>query len=275
MNLFQKVNHFPGMFTLSRKNYLASNLNKMRKIFPENYDFYPQTWSLPSESADIINQFQIPHNQSFIEVPNQPNKSIKGLKNNPKVKKNDELTDNNIMSTNNIKQYQGGLGQSIIYFIGQTSFEERKKPIFILKPQASSQGKGISSVTSAMDIPVDEKCIVQKYISDPFLIDGLKFDLRIYVLILGCDPLRLFIFKNGLARFATEDYEVPNEYNKDNRFKHLTNYAINKDHPDFEQNKDAKHGDVGHKRSLEFVWDYLRQHQYSPEIIWSDIKKLA
>ncbi len=29
----------------------------------------------------------------------------------------------------------------------------------------------------------------------PFLIDGLKFDMRIYVLISGIDPLRIFIYE--------------------------------------------------------------------------------
>ena len=31
MKSYQKINHFPGMFNLSRKNYLARNLNKMKK----------------------------------------------------------------------------------------------------------------------------------------------------------------------------------------------------------------------------------------------------
>ena len=34
MKPFQKINHFPGMYQIARKNYLARNLNKMQKQFP-------------------------------------------------------------------------------------------------------------------------------------------------------------------------------------------------------------------------------------------------
>lgn len=35
------------MYYLSRKNYLGRNLMKMRKQFPEEYKFFPETWILP------------------------------------------------------------------------------------------------------------------------------------------------------------------------------------------------------------------------------------
>jgi tubulin polyglutamylase TTLL6/13 len=50
--------------------------------------------------------------------------------------------------------------------------------------------------------------IIQKYIQNPMLIQGLKFDLRIYVLVVSVDPLVIYIYKNGLTRLATETYKV-------------------------------------------------------------------
>lgn len=81
---------------------------------------------------------------------------------------------------------------------------------------------------------------MQKYITNPLLFEGLKFDLRVYVLVAGCDPLRLYIYNEGLVRLATERkisiyvvYEKPSFDNLDNMYVHLTNYAINKDNPNF------------------------------------------
>uniref|UniRef100_A0A2K5EJG9 Tubulin tyrosine ligase like 13 n=1 Tax=Aotus nancymaae TaxID=37293 RepID=A0A2K5EJG9_AOTNA len=67
----------------------------------------------------------------------------------------------------------------------------------------------------------------------PFLIDAFKFDMRIYVLITSCDPLQIFMYEEGLARFATTPYVEPSHNNLDNVCTHLTNYAINKHNENF------------------------------------------
>lgn len=61
-------------------------------------------------------------------------------------------------------------------------------------------------LTDVNDIPMTEAYVVSKYISNPLLINGFKFDLRIYVLITSFDPLKVYIYNEGLARFASEPY---------------------------------------------------------------------
>lgn len=75
----------------------------------------------------------------------------------------------------------------------------------------------------------------------------------------GVDPLRLFLYHQGLARFATEAYVVPNKDNIDDICMHLTNYAINKDSEKFVFNQDENDMGVGHKRSLTSIYDMLRE----------------
>lgn len=97
--------------------------------------------------------------------------------------------------------------------------------LWIFKPCASSQGKGIFVASSLDEVPPKQKYIASEYISRPLLINGLKFDLRLYVAITSVNPLRIYLYDEGLARFATEKYEACTHKNV---FAHLTNYSINK-----------------------------------------------
>jgi len=45
--------------------------------------------------------------------------------------------------------------------------------------------------------------IVQRYLSKPLLLDGIKFDLRVYVVVMGFNPIQAYICDEGLARFCT------------------------------------------------------------------------
>ena len=103
-----------------------------------------------------------------------------------------------------------------------------EKKIFILKPESESQGKGIFLTKTWEDIDPGHHLVAQRYIDPPYLIDDLKFDLRIYVLLYGINPMRIYQYEEGLGRFATQPYRPPKKNNMKDVYMHLTNYAINK-----------------------------------------------
>lgn len=52
--LYQKVNHFPGMVNIYRKSNLARSMSKMVKLNSKEYGFFPKTWLLPAEGAEVM-----------------------------------------------------------------------------------------------------------------------------------------------------------------------------------------------------------------------------
>ena len=152
-----------------------------------------------------------------------------------------------------------------------SDFNKEKKRMWIVKPTCSSQGRGIYLIDSISEVPVDEVCIISRYISNPLLINSLKFDLRIYVVVTCYEPLRIYIYEEGLARFASEAYR-PGQ--KNNRFMHLTNYSVNKRSENFIQNEDFRIDDSGHKWSMSAVMKLLDSHGINTEILWKNIYEL-
>ena len=71
--------------------------------------------------------------------------------------------------------------------------------------------------------------LVQEYVDDLTLVDGHKFDFRVYVLVTTTDPLLVYIYPEGLGRVAYHKYQSPNEKNEGDNMTHLTNAAINND----------------------------------------------
>jgi len=67
---------------------------------------------------------------------------------------------------------------------------------------------------------------------NPHLINGTKYDLRLYVLVTNYDPLKIYLFKEGLTRFATKKYNTKNKEIK-KRYIHLTNYSVNKHNTEY------------------------------------------
>ncbi|KAG8247805.1 hypothetical protein J6590_054022 [Homalodisca vitripennis] len=65
----RKVNHFPGMSEICRKDLLARNLNRMLKFFPKDYNFFPKTWCLPADLGEVLAYSRCHRNRTFILKP--------------------------------------------------------------------------------------------------------------------------------------------------------------------------------------------------------------
>ena len=71
-----------------------------------------------------------------------------------------------------------------------------------------AQGKGIKLINKKDKLKKNKNNLISEYIKNPHLINGLKYDLRIYVLVTSYDPLKIYVYKEGLCRFATEIYDT-------------------------------------------------------------------
>ena len=108
--------------------------------------------------------------------------------------------------------------------------------LYILKPVAASCGRGIKVIGKRTLVPRKDGYLAAKYICKPHLINDLKYDLRVYVLVTSFEPLRIYVYNDGLVRFATEKYTLnPDDLKK--RFVHLTNFSVNKKSENFKINQ--------------------------------------
>lgn len=76
----------------------------------------------------------------------------------------------------------------------------RAAPVWICKPVAQSQGRGIFLFRKLSELTYEHNSVVQRYIEKPLLIGGYKFDLRLYVCVPSYHPLTIYAYREGLAR---------------------------------------------------------------------------
>ena len=134
-------------------------------------------------------------------------------------------------------------------------FKKYKKALWIIKPVNLSRGRGVHILKGEPElkflfkrykaITLPPNILISRYIDKPHLINKKKYDLRIYVLIISFYPLRIYLYNNGLTRFATEDYK---RGDFDNVFIHLTNYSINKNNLKYKPNQNLTNFDF-HKNN--------------------------
>jgi tubulin polyglutamylase TTLL1 len=176
-----------------------------------------------------------------------------------------ELTRKDLM-LKNVKRYRKELekenGEIVLDFLPLTYVlpgdyslfveEFRRNPcsMWIMKPSGGAQGKGIFIINKLQQIKkwskkVDAKnqkvetYVVSRYIHEPLLIGGKKFDMRIYVLVTSYRPLQVFLHADGFARFCNVKYD--NDLSQiDNPFIHLTNVSVQKTNDEYNDQHGGK-----------------------------------
>jgi tubulin polyglutamylase TTLL1 len=127
-----------------------------------------------------------------------------------------------------------------------------------MKPTGKAQGKGIFLINSlqqtkrwanasyvggphdGVSTKGEEAYVVSRYVDDPLLVGGYKFDLRLYVVVTRFRPLRAFVSRLGFARFCAAKYVSPRSESGDlgDHYAHLTNVAVQKKNAQY----NAAHG---------------------------------
>lgn len=184
----QMVNHIPGTGQLTRKDLLKACIQRYgrgRGPGAGYFQFLPESFTLPGEYVGFTKAF-----------------AASGT------------TSTNTMSGSSSG---GGGGAS-------SSSTTTTKSLWILKTVGMSRGRGVKVVERIEDVVYSDTCVIQKYIERPLLLQGRKFDLRLYVVVTGFSPLECFISTLGFARLATQVYNHHGDYG--NKAVHLTNTAV-------------------------------------------------
>ena len=241
-NFKQIVNHFENHNQLTNKLNLFINLLKFCENNNQNlFNFFPLTFPIQFGSINYENQIN-----SFKYLFN----NIKNFLN----KNNNEKYSNfyNYFNNENGKK----IGTKTEIFIPKNFYNNNN--LWIIKPINYNRGQfinicnNLNSITKTIKnfyegnkiniLPkinnnnnnlnkenIFSKILIQKYLEDPLLFNGRKFDMRIWVL-LNFD-MNIYVFKEGHLKSSSELFNLYNN----NLYIHLTNYSIQKHNKNFEK----------------------------------------
>ena len=142
---------------------------------------------------------------------------------------------------------------------------------YIVKPDNGCQGAGIELVRGHAELKAllaradgPERAVVQTYLPNPLLVDGLKFDLRLYVILTCGSPLQAFLSTRGVARFASHKWKPLDESNQGDMMMHLSNSSINQ-----------VNTGVTNKWELPRLWAKLASDGADVDALWVSIHELV
>eukprot|EP00005_Dracoamoeba_jomungandri_P014884 CAMPEP_0174268752 /NCGR_PEP_ID=MMETSP0439-20130205/38533_1 /TAXON_ID=0 /ORGANISM="Stereomyxa ramosa, Strain Chinc5" /LENGTH=281 /DNA_ID=CAMNT_0015357117 /DNA_START=388 /DNA_END=1234 /DNA_ORIENTATION=- len=152
--------------------------------------------------------------------------------------------------------------------------DEASRPLFLIKKPFSSNGRDVNFITDPSELDdkeilTKEKPVIQEYIKNPVLIFGHKVSFRIYVSLMGVDPLKVFVYKKGLVRMCSTKYTMDTT----SFTSHIDNYAQNK------KNIESLRQELSHVPvdalycDMDYTWEYLdKEYGIPTDLIWAKIK---
>lgn len=147
-------------------------------------------------------------------------------------------------------------------------------PLYIVKPVRSSGGQGISVTNNIADALDRDDVVVQRYIERPYLVNGRKGHMRIYGYITSVDPVRAYVYGEGIVRFAPETYSFSAD-EVGGVARHITNTALHLDHPDLVISTDPNEENVGLVWSLSAYLNQVAADGHDRDKVFADIGSLV
>ncbi|EUD68263.1 hypothetical protein C922_01282 [Plasmodium inui San Antonio 1] len=248
----QYVNHFRNYYELTRKDLLAKNMKRLKKQNEKKQnerkqnekmkneqtkneedlnliDITPVTFVLPLEYKLFLEEYKRRSNRMWIMKPIGKSQG-KGI-----------FLFNKISQ---IKSWSVGRQREKDADRGRNTDRgrdaDRNKAAEVGRPPeqgTDTYRNKASELEKEADRP--EQYIVQEYISNPLLIGGKKFDIRLYVLIVSYSPLTIYLYRSGFARFS-HTYFKNEKNNMTDITMHLTNVSIQKNAEGYDDNVGGK-----------------------------------
>uniref|UniRef100_A0A8B9S4E9 Tubulin--tyrosine ligase-like protein 9 n=1 Tax=Apteryx owenii TaxID=8824 RepID=A0A8B9S4E9_APTOW len=205
--------HFRNRCELTRKNYLVKNLKRFRKqlereagkLEATKCDFFPKTFEMPLEYHLFVEEFHKNPGITWIMKPVGRSQG-KGIFLFRKLK--------DIIDWKKVRT-------TLSLLLGECPTATK----FLTDGLCTDDQKDETQV---------EIYVAQRYIENPYLIGGRKFDLRVYVLVTSYIPLKAWLYRDGFARFSNTRFTLNSI---DDHYVHLTNVAVQKTAPDYDLEK--------------------------------------
>ena len=135
---------------------------------------------------------------------------------------------------------------------------KKKQKTYIVKPDNGALGQGIVIVKPGDDYtPTQHLSVAQEY-KESYLINGYKFDLRIYCLVIAAEKPEIYVYHDGIARFCSLPADVGTE------FSQLTNTAVNIKNPTVTAE--------GITKIVSDVFKQLKKEGADSDKLWDDIE---